>query len=142
VLSNCNHQPEIEMTEYNKRYGVAIKGHKVQVCYNLTPPPPKDHYEFSAARCKKAIESLSKMVYDKDYTNIPDKDAVLLGVILDDLCLDIEALYRRAKSFDDLYDSVASLPVWESNNGEFVPADEVQGLVDDWAHDPVAELNL
>ena len=100
------------------------------------------NYDFNPARCKRAIETLSKMVHDKGYAKIPDREKVLLNVILEDLILDIEDLHRRATAYDDLYDSVASLPTWESNNGEYVPADEVQALVDDWKHDPVAELNL
>jgi hypothetical protein len=111
--------------------------------YNLTQPEPKSKYDFDPDRCKKAIESLAKMVHDNGYTAIPTRDKVLLKVILDDLVLDIEALHTRAQERDQLLDSLKTTPVYESNNGEFVPSDcfyEAWDWVDDKR--PTPDLNL
>ena len=74
-------------------------------------------YTFNATRCKEAIEGLSKMVYDKGYGNIPEKSAVLLGVILDDLILDIEDLHRKAQERDRILESL--LTVADKPHGEY-----------------------
>ena len=63
-------------------------------------------YKFNPERCKEAIEGLSKIVYDNGYTAIPTRDKVLLGVILDDLILDIEALHKAAQDRDEVLDKV------------------------------------
>jgi hypothetical protein len=66
-------------------------------------------YNFNPERCKAAIEGLSKMVYDNGYTAIPTRDKVLLGVILDDLILDIEALHAAAQERDEVLDTVLDM---------------------------------
>jgi hypothetical protein len=95
----------------------------------LTPPlPKKSKYDFNGERCKKAIESLSKMVYDNGYTAIPTRDKVLLGVILDDLILDIEALHCLARERDDVLESMYDLPISEVNYTEAVYLDDILQL--------------
>jgi hypothetical protein len=66
-------------------------------------------YDFNAERCKKAIEGLSKIVYETGYAAIPTREQVRLGCILDNLILDIEDLHRRAQERDELFDSFDDL---------------------------------
>jgi hypothetical protein len=63
-------------------------------------------YDFNAERCKKAIEGLSKIVYETGYAAIPTREQVRLGCILDDLIIDIEDLHRRAQERDDVLEAM------------------------------------
>ena len=104
-------------------------------------------YDFNPTRCKEAIESLSKMVYDDSYTTIRGRDQVLLGVILDDLLTDIEALHRAASERDDILDSLENMPIIEtSSRGLSIALDEIEGLIaayrDDSEYKRTAALDL